>query len=470
MTGGITRKVKKLYGVVPTSAGTSKNLLPVYDLWLGNSYGISCVRNADGSIHVSGTAESDSTVYILAPDYCLHLPEGYYTLSMGGTMPEGINIIFEYYDETGAGWLGSLGTIDSGNLSATGQIGATNSPSIYIRVYEGYSVDVTLYPQLEAGSEATDYVPYGEVIEGRTRKIKKSYDVVGGVTRLFYSADFLTYDGAYTVSQVTYDGKLCNLYTLTGSGILTLNDDALFWMCGGGSNGGSAKAYASSGYVYGGFGGGGGYILSGEIASGSNMVVTVGAGNCGQTSIIDGDTSYITQAHASIPCKDGASGGGGTGSITGNDEDYNYNHGEVGTGTGESTIPFGIADLGQHCAGGAAGVIGTSVYDSNHTIMLGGAGGSNGGNGGKPTNYMNTYDDGLYGRNGGTKGGGKGRGLNYIKHTFLDGSDATFYGSGGGGGATCYDNVMSGPTFTASAYNGYQGVVYILDVNGGVPA
>lgn len=449
MTGGACRKVKKQYGVVPTSVGASKNLLPVHEIETIQADGVSCERNDDGSIHVYGTATADNRFYFVKPKKLCSFSSGTYTMSIGSELPENVTVIFEYYDSTGSAWVGSYGSMSMYVPSRTVEIGDGQVLSLYFNVKAGNSVDFTIYPQLEAGSEATDYVPYGEVIEGRTRKIKKSYDVVGGVTRQFYSADFLAYDGAYTVSQVTYDGKLCNLYTLTGSGILTLNDDALFWMCGGGANGGSSSATTVTAVPTRGVGGGGGYIAEGSIAAGESWVVTVGAAR-GASSITDGTTTYSISGASGI---NGTSGGGGTHS------------GNGGTGTGKTTMPFGIASLGKHCAGGGSGNTANRYGSFDDAISVSNSTGYNGGSNGSAA-------PGTGGSNGGDKGGGNG-GSARAPYTgscsASKGGDASFYGSGGGGGGAYADDANNSKV-SMSGGSGYQGVAYILDYKGGVPA
>ena len=126
------------------------------------------------------------------------------------------------------------------------------------------------------------------VIDGVARKIKKSYQVVGGVARIFYSSDLeVSYTGTYTTSDVTVDGMAYTLWTLTGSGTLTVSDSVRYWMCGGGGKGANGyftgRAMDTTGLdMYGGGGGGGGKISTGTINAGSH-VVTVGAGNSGDT-------------------------------------------------------------------------------------------------------------------------------------------------------------------------------------------
>lgn len=277
------------------------------------------------------------------------------------------------------------------------------------------------------------------------------------VARQFYSAEFLTYDGAYSVSQVEYEGKTCNLYTLTGSGILTLNDDALFWMCGGGGNG-------TDGRYDGGGGGGGGYVTSGSLGHGS-YPVTIGAA---------GGTSSVSSLSAAGGAKSNARAGGNGGSGGGAGGGATYDTSTGGSGAGVSTYPFGLTELQAHCGGGGGGAYVYYKYPDPtgtkavHIGNKGGAGGSKGGAGKSNTTTSELVGSYPAGGAGGAYGGGKGG-------TAKTGNanSATFYGGGGGGGGYGnYGDLKNGAqvSFNGTGGSGYQGVVYILDVNGGVPA
>lgn len=144
----------------------NKNLLPIHNFYLGSAYGVSYTRYEDGKIHVSGTATGkDSVVYITEPGK-FHLPKGTYTLSMGKEMPDGMRVVYECYSENGNSWISSFGSIGkNSNLeeitSITGEItNETHSIVTYIKIDEGYTVDIILEPQLESGNKATDYIKY----------------------------------------------------------------------------------------------------------------------------------------------------------------------------------------------------------------------------------------------------------------------------------------------------------------------
>lgn len=275
---------------------------------------------------------------------------------------------------------------------------------------------------------------YG-VVDGKNRKIYKSYAVVGGVNRLIYMSENFAFTGAYTVSLVEIDSTKYDLYKLTTSGILSIYaDDALFWMCGGGAGGVSATS------AYSGAGGAGAFCTSGELSSGK-YPVEIGKGGAADTDGAATTLGTYTAAGGKTGVGanggNGGSGGGGGDSSSGDSARY----GVGGTGDGVSKYPFGLTSLFAHCAGGGGG----TNYYSQAAYIRGGEGGTNGGDGKDGNNPGTSLMYALGGEKGGGNGGQSGGW----------GSDATFYGSAGGGGGKA----------TKSAYgkggSGYQGVVYI---------
>lgn len=144
----------------------------------------------------------------------------------------------------------------------------------------------------------------------------------------------ITYTGTHTTQTITSGGKKYLLYTLTGSGTLTIkgaSKDTAIWLCGGGAGGGSGSGGLS--YASGGAGGGGGYSAShtGKIANGAYTVTVASAG--GQSSF----GSIVTASGASG--RNGGTGGGGS-----------------GKGDGKSKYPFDdTVNFDPHCGGGGGG-------------------------------------------------------------------------------------------------------------------
>lgn len=301
-------------------------------------------------------------------------------------------------------------------------------------------------------------------VDGVARKVKKAYVGVDGIAKLFYSADvFGGYTGNYTVSQVEYNGANYNLYTLTSSGTLTLNGEALYWMCGGGGGGGKSEATSSATRPTG--GGGGGHLTSGDLAA-ATYVITIGngatgSGNGGNTIIynVAGDTA-LHQANggatSSYYNSNGGAGGSGGAGATWRSGDYGLLS-DPGAGDGISTYPFGIEELFAHCAGGGSGALYFQRSTTGTTSMYAGKiGGSNGSNGTSTTaaDYTTRAD-------GGVRGGGSGGIFSTATdNTARTGTNGTFYGAGGGGAAAV--DYPSGTYKTGGYSSGYQGVLYLL--------
>lgn len=229
----------------------------------------------------------------------------------------------------------------------------------------------------------------------------------------------ITYTGRHTTQTITSGGVSYTLYTITGSGTLTVEGsqkNADVWLCGGGAIGVTG---------YGGSGGAGAYCAQANNQKlKGTYTIAVGSAQ-GKTSF--GDLLSVN----AVSGKSGGTGGG-----------YNVNGG-TGTGDGVSKYPFGdTVNFAPHCAGGGGGGYSGSAEYTKHK---GGQGGTNGGNG---TQY-NSSSDSVAGGSGGNRGGGAG---GHGSDSSRIGTSATFYGSGGGG---------AGEAAQYSAGAGYQGVVYI---------
>lgn len=262
------------------------------------------------------------------------------------------------------------------------------------------------------------------------------------------SSSAIKYTGDMALTEnITIDTSLYNLYTLTSSGTLTLYGDAQYWACGGGAGGANSSNYAGGG------GGGGGYFVDGTIGKGT-YTISIASGGTADTK---GDNTLIGDAITANGGKKVSTYDGGNGGSGGGLSYYSVTDGSVrgsqGEGCGSSTIPFASSNItietinSPHCAGGGGGQCGNKGYTANG----GGIGGSNGAD---ATGTMTNYTGGT----GGEKGGGRGGSYNSYSYAGSAGSDATFYGAGGGGAAR---GGVSGSYIYAGG-SGYQGVVYIL--------
>lgn len=301
-----------------------------------------------------------------------------------------------------------------------------------------------------------------DIKNGVTRKLSKGYVIENGLTKKIYSGFEFGYTGTYTTQEITKDGKPYTLYIMTTSGILTLNDDADYWMCGGGAAG--EKGAEGLIHFQSGDGGAGGYIADGTISPGQ-WIVTIGAGGAqgndgGGTSVQLSDVTY--SAAGGEAGGNGGSGAGGSCFTTDSSITSTMGYRAGGTGQGVSTYPFGIESLFAHGAGGGGG----GMYFANNNGKVrygkGGAGGSNGADGGAATEgsstaYTSETDYGV----GGEKGGGNGGSAYSYKNR--PGKAGSFYGAGGGGGGV-YAEWSDGDSFVSDTAGGagYQGVFYLL--------
>lgn len=269
----------------------------------------------------------------------------------------------------------------------------------------------------------------------------KTTSIYGPCTRKPYIL-FFSKEPTITKS-VQWDGRSWTMYQVTQSCQLTVEGQAprgMVCLCGGGAAGSMGARD-----VNGGNGGGGGYLehfYDETIASGT---ITIGAGG-NTSSKAGGRTTYASfSALGAATSGGGGSGGGSGGGVSG-----------TCLGDKKTKYPFGRTSLSAHCGGGGGGGF-YYTRSSTQRNRTGGRGGSQGSNGSASSTSGGEYG---YGGQGGTLGGGYGGTGDYVFDEYLQdraerGKAATFYGSGGGGGAACRTDVAVGGF-------GYQGVAYIM--------
>lgn len=262
----------------------------------------------------------------------------------------------------------------------------------------------------------------------------------------------IAYSGTMDSKEITVDGEEYVLYTLTGSGTLTVTGgaaDADIWCCGGGANGRSVYTSAAN---RDGRGGGGGYFaqLDAQKLTAGAYVVTIGAAQ-GTTNLVKGEDTVLTAAGATD--QNGGSGGGGFGICYSLRESATVTLLEPGTGCGLSSRPFSdsVNFTSLPCAGGGGGgdydtyeIDGDVITD---TRSKGGAGGSNGANG----SAAEETSSNAAGAGGATGGGAGAKSGGYN----VTGGAATYYGGGGGG------HGARASSYGGRGGSGYQGVMFI---------
>ena len=181
-----------------TVVRTGKNLMPrsTFDRTVG---GITGKANADGSVHVTGTATAETSLQIYTN---FVLPAGTYIWSSG------LDESFSTYDT----YLSSSGTIARGNSNAPGPmftLTESRDVSCNVRVRGGQTVDITVKPMVRVVGTSDTFEPYtaqtypvswqtqaGAIYGG-------TLDVVSGVLMVTHAAVQIkdktwTYDSAYT--------------------------------------------------------------------------------------------------------------------------------------------------------------------------------------------------------------------------------------------------------------------------------
>ena len=195
----ITSDEVELYG---DSHTVGKNLIPTMDEPL-SANGITCTVNVDGSITLDGTATANT--YINFPH--MMIEAGTYTLSSGSAIPTGIGLSLREANNQSTNLL----RVSNGQSAATGTIAYNGDAYVYISINSGTTVsNLTIYPQLEEGSEATAYEPY----QGMTTALEDgdSLDLATGEVVRRWKRLELDGTEAWTFAG-TNDHGISNFYT-----------------------------------------------------------------------------------------------------------------------------------------------------------------------------------------------------------------------------------------------------------------
>lgn len=123
--------------------------------------GVTFTINADGSYDVHGTATKNTYIYVTNNSSGFQLPAGSYTFSarnQDGSYPSVLRV--------GASrWLNGTNTSlgSASDHALTFNHDGQGNLQFIVYVKNGGTVNATVYPQLEAGSTATPYTPYGSI-------------------------------------------------------------------------------------------------------------------------------------------------------------------------------------------------------------------------------------------------------------------------------------------------------------------
>ena len=126
-----------------------KNLMPRSTVNT-TSHGITATANADGTVHITGTATAETTISMVSN---FNLPAGSFIWSSG------LNESFSTYDT----YLVSGGTIARGSANPPGPaftLTETRAVTANVRVRNGQTVDITVYPMVRVAGTTDTFEPY----------------------------------------------------------------------------------------------------------------------------------------------------------------------------------------------------------------------------------------------------------------------------------------------------------------------
>ena len=195
----ITPDEVELYG---DAHAVGKNLIP-FKVKTEVVNGVTATTRADGSITLDGTATANT--YINFPH--MMIEAGTYTLSSGRAIPTGIGLSLREANDQSTNLL----RVSNGQSAATGTIAYNGDAYVYISINSGTTVsNLTIYPQLEEGSEATAYEPY----QGMTTALEDgdSLDLATGEVVRRWKRLELDGTEAWTFAG-TNDHGISNFYT-----------------------------------------------------------------------------------------------------------------------------------------------------------------------------------------------------------------------------------------------------------------
>ena len=146
-----------------TRVGCGKNLLPPQTTQTKS--GVTIMVQDDGGVHISGTCTAEAGSPVTFTALMGVTLNGTYTLSMGNAQAVGSHLQMRLMESAGVQIDGTLTNIGAALANAHKSF-LLNNQYVYgwaVRVGGGETYNVTLYPQLEAGSSATAFEVYEDV-------------------------------------------------------------------------------------------------------------------------------------------------------------------------------------------------------------------------------------------------------------------------------------------------------------------
>lgn len=169
-----------------------KNLLQVKNAvyWGGDKLDIVKV-NTDGSITLKGTCSSTSSNYVINNNALPSLPPGTYTFSCSNKSLNANAVVLKNGKQTV--YTNKPFTLDEGDTIQF----------LQLRMPVGYTIDETVYVQIESGAKATEYEPYTEPITATVT----NQGVVQGITSISNNMTLLSNTNG-AIIECTYNADL----------------------------------------------------------------------------------------------------------------------------------------------------------------------------------------------------------------------------------------------------------------------
>lgn len=205
----------------------NKNIASIKEAGRTNN-NVTYTVNSDNSISLTGTATAASYAFtvITDPNKMFYIKKGKYFLSGGISADIQLYIGGKYSDGTTL----TQSSLISGSIYDRGSGAIFELPMdaivyLQVNVTNGTSTEVTIYPQLEAGSTKTEFEIHKEIVEtisfGSTITDGAEVDLLSGIVKINTSP--VTYSSITPIAIRTYKG-VNNIYSDVGSMSLTYRE------------------------------------------------------------------------------------------------------------------------------------------------------------------------------------------------------------------------------------------------------
>ena len=221
--------LQKAIVTIPADAGgysainvykMNKNIASIKETGRTNN-NVTYTVNTDNSISLTGTATAASYAFavITDPNKMFYLKKGKYILSGGISANIQLYIAGKYSDGTTITQSSLVsGTIYDRGSGAVFELPMDATIYLQVNVTNGTATEVTIYPQIEAGSTKTEFEIHKEIAEtvslGSTITDGAEVDLLSGIVKI--NTTPVTYSSITPIAIRTYKG-VNNIYSDIGS-------------------------------------------------------------------------------------------------------------------------------------------------------------------------------------------------------------------------------------------------------------